>query len=150
MARFLLKTEPSTYAFDDLIRERTTAWTGVKNPLARRHLASMAAGDEVVIYHSGECAAVGLGTVVRAAYPDPTADGAGVCVDVAAGARLTGAVPLEALKGEPAFEDSPLLRQGRLSVVPLTASQWLTLLRLGRAPAPARPGRARAGSPSSN
>ena len=72
MATWLLKTEPSAYAFDDLLRERATAWTGVRNPQARLHLGAMKAGDEVAVYHTGgEKAAVGLATVRRAAYPDP-------------------------------------------------------------------------------
>lgn len=132
MARWLLKTEPSTYSFDDLVRERTTAWSGVKNPQARLHLRAMAPGDEVVVYHSGVKAAVGLGTVARAAYPDPAAGPAGVSVDVKAGARLAAPVPLEALKAQPAFAGSPLLVQGRLSVVPLTAPQWAALLKLAK------------------
>jgi predicted RNA-binding protein with PUA-like domain len=130
MATWLLKTEPSAYAFDDLLRERTTAWTGVKNPQARLHLKAMKAGDEVAVYHTGgEKAAVGLATVRRTAYPDPAG---GVAVDLKAGARLAAPVPLAALKAEQAFAGSPLLAQGRLSVVPLTAAQWKALLTLGR------------------
>ncbi|HET9555176.1 MAG TPA: EVE domain-containing protein [Anaeromyxobacteraceae bacterium] len=132
MARWLLKTEPSTYSFDDLVRERVTAWTGVSNPQAQAHLKAMAPGDELVVYHSGVKEAVGLATVVKAAYPDPTVDGGTVCVDVKAGARLAAPVGLDALKGSRPFEGSPLLRQGRLSVVPLTAAQWDALLALGR------------------
>jgi len=129
-AAWLLKTEPSSYSFDDLLRERRTAWTGVKNPQARLHLKAMRPGDPVVVYHSGEKAAVGLGTVARAAYPDPSGAEGWVCVDVKAGARLGTKVALEALKGERAFTGSPLLTQGRLSVVPLGAAQLKALLRL--------------------
>lgn len=133
MATWLLKTEPSAYAFDDLLRERTTAWTGVKNPQARLHLGAMAAGDEVAVYHTGGVkAAVGLATVRRAAYPDPAGGPGGVAVDLKAGARLAAPVTLAALKAEKAFAGSPLLTQGRLSVVPVTAAQWKALLRLGR------------------
>ncbi len=132
MAFWLLKTEPSAYAFDDLVRERTTAWSGVKNPQARLHLRAMRPGDEVVVYHSGQKAAVGLAAVARGAYADPAGGAAGVCVDVKVGARLAAPVPLEALKGLDAFAGSPLLAQGRLSVVPLTAAQWKALLKLGR------------------
>jgi predicted RNA-binding protein with PUA-like domain len=131
MATWLLKTEPSTYSFDDLRRDRSTAWTGVANPTAQLHLRAMAKGDELVVYHSGEKAAVGLGTVSRAAYPDPTADGKLVCVDVKAGKALAAPVTLEALKAVKAFAGSPLLLQGRLSVVPLTAAQRTALLKLG-------------------
>jgi predicted RNA-binding protein with PUA-like domain len=131
-AAWLLKTEPSTYSFDDLRRERRTAWTGVKNPQARLHLMAMRPGDPLVIYHSGEKAAVGLGKVARAAYPDPSTGAAWVCVDVEAGARLAAPVPLAALKDLKAFAGSPLLTQGRLSVVPLSAAQLKALLKLGR------------------
>jgi predicted RNA-binding protein with PUA-like domain len=132
MATWLLKTEPSAYAFDDLVRERTTAWSGVKNPQARLHLRAMKPGDEVAVYHTGgEKAAVGRATVTRAAYPDPDGGAGGVCVDVKAGARLAAPVTLAALKAAKAFAGSPLLTQGRLSVVPLTAPQWKALLKLG-------------------
>jgi predicted RNA-binding protein with PUA-like domain len=132
MATWLLKTEPSAYAFQDLLRERTTAWTGVKNPQARLHLRAMKVGDEVAVYHTGaEKAAVGLARVARAAYPDPAVAG-GVCVDLRAGALLAAPVTLAALKAGKAFADSPLLTQGRLSVVPLTAAQWKALLKLAK------------------
>lgn len=130
MAAWLLKTEPSAYAFADLLREGTTAWTGVKNPQARLHLKAMKVGDAVAVYHTGaEKAAVGLGAVARAAYPEPAG---GVAVDVEAGPPLAAPVPLAALKAEKAFAGSPLLTQGRLSVVPLTAAQWKALLKLGK------------------
>lgn len=133
MAHWLLKTEPSTYSFDDLRREGRTAWTGVKNPQAQLHLKAMKAGDEVAVYHTGAVkAAVGLGEVARAAYPDPAGDGKLVCVDLVARAPLAAPVSLEALKGAKAFAGSPLLVQGRLSVVPLTAAQWRALLALAR------------------
>lgn len=133
MATWLLKTEPSAYAFDDLLREGTTAWSGVKNPQARLNLKAMKSGDAVAVYHTGgEKAAVGLGTVARAAYPDPGGRAGALCVDVKAGARLGAPVTLAALKAEKAFAGSPLLTQGRLSVVPLTAAQWKVLLRLAK------------------
>jgi predicted RNA-binding protein with PUA-like domain len=131
MAHWLLKTEPSTYSFGDLVREGTTAWSGVRNPTARRNLQAMAAGDLVVVYHSGEKAAVGLGAVARTAYPEPDGGAGAVCVDVRAGAPLAAPVSLAALRASPAFEGSPLLTQGRLSVVPLSAAQWKALLALG-------------------
>jgi predicted RNA-binding protein with PUA-like domain len=125
MAYWLLKTEPEQYAFEDLVRDRTTAWTGVRNPQAQANLRAMKTGDRALVYHSGERRAVGVAEVVRAAYPDPTADdGELVCVDVAAVEPLPAPVPLEALKLEPAFVGSALLRQGRLSVVPLSPAEW--------------------------
>ena len=125
MQYWLLKTEPEEYAFDDLVRDRTTAWTGVRNPQAQAHLRAMQQGDRVLVYHSGERRAVGVAEVTRTAYPDPTADdGELVCVDVTAVEPLPAPVPLEALKLEPAFVGSALLRQGRLSVVPLSPAEW--------------------------
>ena len=126
MALWLLKTEPSEYSFDDLVREGVTAWTGVANPQAQSNLRAMKAGDRALVYHSGEKRAVGVAEVVRAAYPDPSAaDGEEhVCVDVKAIQALAAPVPLEAMKLEPAFEGSALLSQGRLSVVPISPAQW--------------------------
>ncbi len=133
MPFWLVKTEPSAYAFDDLRRDRKTRWDGVSNAQAQANLRAMREGDEVAVYHSGEKAAVGLAKVAGGPSPDP-GDPAGkrVAVDLAAGAPLAAPVPLEALRAEKAFQGSPLLRQGRLSVVPLTAAQWKALLRLGR------------------
>lgn len=127
MAYWLLKTEPDSYAWDDLWSEKTTAWTGVSNPQAQANLRAMRDGDRVVIYHSGEKRAVGIAEVVKTAYPDPTADGDLVCVDVRAVEPLPAPVPLETLKQEAAFEGSVLLKQGRLSVVPLAPAEWRDL-----------------------
>ena len=125
MAYWLLKTEPEQYAFDDLVREQTTAWTGVRNPQAQANLRAMRVGDRALVYHSGERRAVGVAEVIRTAYPDPTSDGGEhVCVDLRAVAALPAPVPLEAIKLEPAFAGSALLRQGRLSVVPLSPAEW--------------------------
>ncbi len=127
MAYWLLKTEPSSYAWSDLVREGRTAWTGVSNAQAQRNLAAMRQGDRAVVYHSGEKRAVGVAEVVRTAYPDPTGDGETVCVDVRPIGPLPAPVPLEQLKLEPTFEGSVLLRQGRLSVVPLAPAEWRDL-----------------------
>ena len=127
MAYWLLKTDPETYAWNDLAKEGTTAWTGVANPQAQANLRAMRTGDRAVIYHSGEKRAVGVAEVVRTAYPDPTGVRGAVCVDVRVVAPLPAPVPLEALKQEPAFEGSALLRQGRLSVVPLSPAEWRDL-----------------------
>ncbi len=129
MAYWLLKTEPGEYSWDDLVRDGTTRWSGVTNPQAQRNLKTMRAGDRAVVYHSGEKRAVGVAEVVRIAYPDPDREG-GVCVDVRAAEPLPAPVPLAALKEEAAFEGSVLLRQGRLSVVPLSPAEWRALLDL--------------------
>ncbi len=131
VAYWLLKTEPEQYAFEDLLRDGATAWTGVRNAQAQANLRSMQEGDRAVVYHSGERRAVGIAEVVRGAYPDPGAsDGDLVCVDVRAVAPLPAPVPLEALKLEPAFAGSALVRQGRLSVVPLSPAEWRDLVGL--------------------
>jgi predicted RNA-binding protein with PUA-like domain len=132
MAAWLVKTEPSAYSWSDLVREGKTAWTGVTNAQAQRNLRAMRRGDRAVVYHSGEKRAVGVAEVVRAAYPDPSGDGAAVCVDLRPVAPLPAPVPLDALQEAPAFAASPLLRQGRLSVVPLTAAEWKGLQALAR------------------
>jgi predicted RNA-binding protein with PUA-like domain len=132
MRYWLVKTEPSAYAFEDLRRDRKTRWDGVSNAQAQIHLRAMKAGDEVAVYHSGEKAAVGLARVARAAFPDPgDPGGRRVAVDLAAGEPLAAPVSLAMLREEPSFADSPLVRQGRLSVVPLTSDQWKVLRRLG-------------------
>jgi predicted RNA-binding protein with PUA-like domain len=126
---WLLKTEPSDYSYDDLEREGRTVWDGVSNPAALRNLGAMRAGERVVIYHTGdEKAGVGLAEVVRAAYPDPRwPAGKRLVVDLKAVERLPRPVTLAEIKASPVFKDSPLVRQGRLSVVPLTAAQWKAL-----------------------
>jgi predicted RNA-binding protein with PUA-like domain len=129
---WLLKTEPSTYSYDDLEREKRAVWDGVKNPAAVANLGRMKEGDAVFVYHTGgEKAVVGSARVARAAYPDPKArDARLLVVDLEAAGRLARPVTLAELRGMSAFADSPLLRQPRLSVVPLTAAQWNALARL--------------------
>ena len=123
---WLLKTEPSAYAYDDLERDGRAVWDGVTNPVALRNLRNMKEGDRALVYHTGdEKAAVGLAVVARAAYPDPKAkDPRLVVVDLTPAGRLKRPVTLAEIKAMPVFADSPLVRQGRLSVVPLTAAQW--------------------------
>lgn len=133
-AFWLVKTEPSSYSFADLQRDGQTRWDGVANPQALANLRAMKAGDRVLVYHSGEKAAVGVAEVVRAAYPDPGGgDPRLAVVDLRADAPLARPVALEAMKAEPAFAGSPLLRQGRLSVVPLTEAEWRAVERLAGA-----------------
>jgi predicted RNA-binding protein with PUA-like domain len=136
MSNWILKTEPSTYSFDDLVKQKTAVWDGVKNPLALKHLRAMQPGDEVLIYHTGdEKAAVGLARVTKAAYSDPRQkDPKLVVVDLKAGGKLPTPVTLATIKADPAFKDLALVRMGRLSVVPATPAQWQRLLRLGGMP----------------
>ncbi|HEY6968993.1 MAG TPA: EVE domain-containing protein [Candidatus Angelobacter sp.] len=122
---YLLKTESSVYSFADLQREKTTIWDGVTNPVAVRNLRHMQKGDKLVIYHTGdEKQAVGTATVESV---DPT-DQKNPKVKISAGKTLAKPTPLAEMKANKLFADSPLLRQGRLSVVPLTQQQyeWLT------------------------
>ena len=123
---WLLKTEPSTYSWDNLAREKTTTWDGVSNPVALRHVAAMKPGDDALIYHTGaEKAVVGLARVTRAAYAAAGADNPKLLVvDIEAVRQLPRAIPLAEIKADALFADSPLVRQGRLSVVPLTDEQF--------------------------
>ncbi len=125
-AQWLLKTEPSTYSFDRLLKEGSAVWDGVRNNLALTYLRQMKAGDRVLIYHSGaEKAVVGQARIARAAYPDPAHDDPKlVVVDVAPEARLPKALSLAAIKADPALAELPLVRMSRLSVMPVTAEQW--------------------------
>lgn len=129
MARhWVLKTEPSEYGFPDLVRERRTRWEGVSNPVALKHLRSMLEGDAALIYHTGnEKALVGRARIASAPYPDPS-DPKLVVVDVEAGQPLPRAVPLAAIKADPAFAELGLVRVPRLSVVPVEPDQWKRLL----------------------
>ena len=129
MQYWLAKSEPYKYAWQQLVADKRTVWDGVSNPAALRNLGAMRAGERVVIYHTGdEKAGVGVAEVVRAAYPDPRwPAGKRLVVDLKAVGRLPRPVSLAEIKASPVFKDSPLVRQGRLSVVPLTAAQWKAL-----------------------
>lgn len=130
MAFWILKTEPSAYSFDDLVRQGRAVWDGVTNPLALKHLRSMREGDEVLIYHTGgEKAAVGLSEVVGAPYPDPE-NAKLTVVDLRPVKRLPRAVTLAEIRAAAALKDLALVRMPRLSVVPANAAQWKALLRM--------------------
>ena len=118
---YLLKTEPSTYSFSNLQRDQQTIWDGVTNPVAVKHLREMNAGDRLVIYHTGEeKSAVGTAVVVSVDAGDPK----NPQVKIKAGNPVKTPVTLGEMKGKPLFAESPLVRQGRLSVVPLTKEQY--------------------------
>ena len=118
---YLLKTEPSTYSFTDLQREKTTVWDGVSNPVAVKNLARMTSGERLVIYHTGdEKSAVGTATVVSV---DAT-DARNPRVTIKAGKAIAKPVTLADAKASDVFSESPLVRQGRLSVVPLNEKQY--------------------------
>lgn len=134
MAYWILKTEPETYSIADLARDGTTVWNGVANAQALINLRHMQPGDDALIYHSGaERAIVGTARIVGAAYADPTLDDPRrVVVDVAMGQLLDQPVTLATIKADPAFADLALVRQPRLSVVPVNATQWQRFLALTR------------------
>jgi predicted RNA-binding protein with PUA-like domain len=124
MADYLLKTEPSTYSFAHLQKDNATIWDGVSNPVALRNLGKMQAGDRLIIYHTGEDkSAVGTATVLSVDASDPK----NPQVKIKAGKPLPKPVSLAQVKANPLFADSPLVRQGRLSVVPLTGAQYKAL-----------------------
>jgi predicted RNA-binding protein with PUA-like domain len=121
---YLLKTEPTVYSFADLQRDKVTEWDGVTNPTAVRNLREMKAGDELIIYHTGdEKSAVGTATVVSVDASNPKSP----VVKIKAGRALAKPMTLAEVKANKLFADSPLVRQGRLSVVPLTAAQYKAL-----------------------
>jgi predicted RNA-binding protein with PUA-like domain len=121
---YLLKTEPSEYSFADLQRDKVTVWDGVTNPVALKNLRAMQPGDQLVIYHTGdERQTVGLASVVSVDSKDPKKP----AVKIKAGPALATPTSLADIKANANFQDSPLLRQGRLSVVPLTEAQYRIL-----------------------
>jgi len=133
MAHWILKTEPSAYSFDRLVRERTARWDGVTNPAALKNIRAMQRGDELMIYHTGdEKAVVGLATVASASYPDPR-DARLAVVDIVAGKALPRPVTLAEIRKEAVLRDLALVRMPRLSVVPATDAQWRKLLQMSRA-----------------
>ena len=132
MAYFLLKTEPSTYSWADLVEARRATWDGVKNPAAVANIRKAQKGDQVAIYHTGdEKAVVGVAEVVSAPYDDPK-DAKLAVFDLAPLVPFAQPVTLAQIKATPIFADSPLVRMGRLSVVALDAAQWKALLALGK------------------
>ena len=121
---YLLKTEPSVYSFADLERDKQTIWDGVTNPTAVKHLREMKPGERLIIYHTGdEKSSIGTATVVSV----DDADAKTPLVKIKAGKAIAKPVTLAEVKANKLFADSPLVRQGRLSVVPLTAAQYKAL-----------------------
>jgi len=131
---WLLKTEPSTFSFDQLERDGKTVWDGVRNNLALMHLRAMKPNDRLLIYHTGATkAVVGMAKVASKPYPDPKQqDPRWVVVDVVPDGRLAKPVTLAAIKADPAFADFPLVRMSRLSVMPVSPEHWSRLLSLAK------------------
>ncbi len=121
---WLFKEEPSHYGFDQLQKDGGTVWSGVRNPLAQKHLRSVRKGDRIFYYHTGdEKAIVGIAEATRDAYPDP-ANPAMAVVDVRAVKRLANPVSLAAIKASDRFRSLPLVRIPRLSVMPVSDAEW--------------------------
>ncbi|MEA3051549.1 MAG: hypothetical protein QOG72_452 [Sphingomonadales bacterium] len=131
MARWLMKSEPGTYSWNDLVRDGGTEWDGVRNPAARLHLRAMKAGEEAFFYHSGdERSVVGIMRIARAGQPDP-GDENWVSVAVEP-VRPVAAVKLKAIKADPRLAGMELIRQSRLSVAPVRDEEWAAVLELAR------------------
>jgi len=132
-SHWIVKTEPSTYSYDDLARQKTVVWDGVKNNLALKHLRQIKPGDRVLVYHTGdEKAVVGIAEAASEPYPDPKQkDPKLAVVDLKAIGRLPRPVPLAEIKKDRAFADLGLVRMGRLSVMPASADQFKRMLKLG-------------------
>jgi predicted RNA-binding protein with PUA-like domain len=135
MRDWMIKQEPESYSWSDFVKDGRTAWTGVRNFQARNNLAAMRRGDRVLFYHSGdEKAVVGIAKVLRDAYPDPTSDDERwVCVDVAPVRALKRPVPLAEIRTRPALKNIALVRNTRLSVLPLTPEEFEEIVRMSRA-----------------
>jgi len=130
MARWLMKSEPHVYSWDDLVRDRSTDWDGVRNNAARLHLRAMRPGDEAFFYHSGEeRAVVGIMRIAGEGKPDG-ADGAWVKVPVEPVRKLANPVTLRDIKAEPGLAKMELIRQSRLSVSPVREEEWALVLKL--------------------
>jgi predicted RNA-binding protein with PUA-like domain len=127
---WLFKEEPSNYSFDDLVADRKTLWSGVKNPLAQKHLHAVRRGDRIFYYHTGnEKAVVGIAKALGHAYPEDES-GRMAVVEVAPVRKLTRPVTLAEIKADPAFRTFPLVRIARLSVMPVTDAEWTRIERL--------------------
>ena len=132
MAHWLVKSEPSVYSFDQLIKDKSTCWSGVRNYAARLHLRAMKKGDEVLYYHSNEgMEIVAIATISKEAYQDPTTDDERwVSVGLKAVKRLKNPVSLDAIKQDKRLKDMALVRISRLSVQPVTDKEWAAVMEL--------------------
>ena len=133
MNHWLVKQEPTAYSWDQFVSDKGTAWTGVRNFQARNNLSAMKKGDAVLYYHSVEGKeVVGIAMVAKEAYPDPTAtSGNWVCVDLVPEKPLPKPVTLEQIKEDEKLAEIALIRQSRLSVMPLAKAEYARILKLG-------------------
>ena len=134
MAQWLMKSEPFKYSWDDLVRDGSTHWNGVRNHQAALYLKAMKIGDDVFFYHSNEgLAVVGTARVVKEYYPDPSDEkGRFVMVDIAPVAPFAKPVTLAAMKAEPRLADMKMFQQFRLSVCPIAPDEWDVITAMGR------------------
>jgi predicted RNA-binding protein with PUA-like domain len=132
MAYWLIKSEPSAYSWDQLVKDKKTSWTGVRNFQAQINLKAMKTGDRAFFYHSGEGKEiVGIAEVVKTAYPDSTdKDGKSVTVDFKAIEPVKKKVTLAEIKADPKFKEMKLVRQSRLSVSPVSDEHWKLLMKM--------------------
>jgi len=133
LSHWLVKSEPDSFSWDQQVAKKAEPWTGVRSHQAKSNLLAMRRGDLAFFYHSNTGREiVGVVEVVREAYPDPTADTEGwVCVDMSARGPLARPVTLASLKADPAFADFALVRQSRLSVLPVSAEHWQRIITMG-------------------
>ena len=134
MAQWLVKEEPEHYPYDQLERDRTTVWAGVRNPLAQKHLRAIRRGDRIFYYHTGtQKAVVATAKAASDAYPDPKdAEGKLFVVDITPDKKLPRPVTLAEIKADAAFASFPLVRMSRLSVMPLTDAEWARIEKMSK------------------
>src|SRR5262245_42563005 len=134
MSQWLVKEEPDHYGFDQLVRDRKTVWAGVRNPLAQKHLMDIRRGDRIFYYHTGkEKAVVATAKAATDAYPDPNdATGKLSVVDIVPDQKLMRPVTLAEIKADKSFASFPLVRMSRLSVMPVTDSEWNRIENMSR------------------
>jgi predicted RNA-binding protein with PUA-like domain len=137
VANWLFKEEPTHYSFDDLVKDGSTEWSGVKNPLAQKHLRSVKKGDRIFYYHTGdEKSVIAIARAASDAYPDlKDKAGKAFVVDVKPEKKLPRPVALSEIKAKPFFADFPLTRIPRLSVMPVSDAQWDAIVKMAGGPA---------------
>lgn len=132
MAHWLIKSEPEVYSWDQLVKDKQTRWDGIRNYAARLHLRAMKKGDQLFFYHSNKgMEIVGIGAVVREAYPDPTSTEDWTAVDVKPVKKLLKPVSLDQIKKEKKLANMALVRIGRLSVQPVSDEEWNIIMKMG-------------------
>jgi len=133
MAYWLVKSEPSAYSWDQLVADKQTSWTGIRNYAARIHLRAMRKGDKAFFYHSNQgLEIVGIASVVKEAYQDPTTSDDWVAVDIKAEKKLKKPVSLSAIKAEKKLSEMALIKISRLSVGPVTEKEWEVIMDMAK------------------